>query len=152
LSHQSFRSASREKTVPVVKSLIAWLVILCLAVANGALREAVLIPALDRTSGLILSGVLLSVLVAVVAYIFMRLVPRVTVSNAVQIGVLWLFLTLAFEFGLGRLIQHKSWAELFEAYTFKEGNIWPIVLAVTLLAPALAAKVVSRGRHGKHDA
>src|SRR3569832_2290628 len=138
--------------MPVVKSLVAWLVILCLAVANGALREAVLFFVLGCFCGLILSGVLLSVLIAVVAYVFMRLVPRVTVSNAIQIGALWLFLTLAFEFGLGRFIQHKSWAQLFEAYTFKEGNIWPIVLAVTLLAPALAAKAVSKGRHGKHDA
>ena len=42
----------------LLKSFLAWLVILCLAVANGALREAILIPSLGKSSGLILSGVL----------------------------------------------------------------------------------------------
>jgi len=30
---------------------------------------------------------------------------------------------------------------LLEAYTFKDGNIWPIVLLVTLVAPLLAVRL-----------
>ena len=47
---------------------------------------------------------------------------------------------LLFEFGFGRLVQGKSWSELWEAYTFAGGNIWPLVLVVVLLSPWLAAK------------
>ena len=54
-------------------------------------------------------------------------------------------LTLVFEFSFGRLAQHKTWAELMEAYTFKGGNIWPLVLVATFIAPWLAARV--RGLH-----
>ena len=62
-----------------------------------------------------------------------------TASQGLYIGVLWLGLTLAFEFTFGRFVQHKSWIELLEAYAFKEGNLWPLVLVVVLLAPLAAA-------------
>ena len=58
------------------------------------------------------------------------------------IGFYWLALTLVFEFSLG-LWQVKSWQVMLKAYTFKGGNIWPVVLAVTTLAPYLAAKLRS---------
>ena len=128
--------------MPIVKSLVAWLVILCLAMANGVLREATLIPALGKSSSLLVSGVLLAICVSVVAYLFVRLVPGLAMSGAVRVGSLWLGLTLVFEFGIGRVVQHKSWTELLGAYTFRDGNIWPVVLLVTLLAPALAVKAI----------
>ena len=136
----------------LLKSLLAWLLILCLAVANGALREGVLIPSFGKSGGLILSGVLLSSLVALVAYAFVRLQEGITVSQGLSIGVLWLCLTLVFEFGFGRYVQHKPWAELLDAYTFKDGNIWPVVLFVTLLAPYLAALLHAKSGHAKSGA
>ena len=50
-------------------------------------------------------------------------------------------LTLVFEFTCGRSLQHKSWPELLKAYTFKGGNIWPVVLIIIVLAPFIAAKL-----------
>lgn len=131
----------------LLKSLLAWLVILCLAVANGALREALLIPLLGRSVGLVLSGLLLSALIALVAYAFVRIQQGLRVSQALSVGVLWLCLTLVFEFSFGRYVQQKSWTELLDAYTFKDGNVWPMVLLVTLLAPTLAAMAFERSRY-----
>ena len=136
----------------LLKSLLAWLVILCFAVVNGALREAILVPSLGKRSGLILSGVLLSCLVALVAYVFARRKQGIAGSQGLRIGILWLCLTLAFEFSFGRYIQHKPWAELLGAYTFKDGNLWPVVLLVTLLAPYFAALFHAKSRHAKSDA
>jgi hypothetical protein len=61
------------------------------------------------------------------------------VSGYLLIGILWLILTLVFEFGFGHFLQHKTWPQLLKAYTFQEGNLWPLVLIVTTLAPLLAA-------------
>lgn len=136
----------------LITSLLAWLLILCLAVANGALREAALIPSFGRSFGLVLSGVLLSLLIALVAYAFVRSRKGISPAQGMFVGVFWLFLTLVFEFGFGRLVQHKSWPELLDAYTFKDGNIWPVVLLVTLVAPYIAAVVRSRSTHAPHGA
>ena len=125
----------------LLRSLLAWLVILGLAIANGVLREEILIPALGKPGGLILSGALLSMLIVLVAYGLVCFTRGLTASSSLLIGVLWLGLTLAFEFSFGRYVQHKSWAELLDAYAFKEGNIWPVVLVVTLLAPYLALRL-----------
>ena len=136
----------------LLKSLLAWLVILCFAAVNGALREAVLIPSLGTKNGFLLSGVLLSCLVALVAYALVRRKQGIAGSQGLNIGILWLCLTLAFEFGFGRYIQNRSWAELLSAYTFKDGNLWPVVLLITLLAPYLAALFHAKSRHAKSDA
>ncbi|MDR7308000.1 hypothetical protein [Rhodoferax saidenbachensis] len=133
----------------LLKSLLTWLLILCLAVANGALREVVLIPSIGKSLGFILSGALLSVFVAFVAYAFVRFQPGITVSQGFRIGILWVCLTLGFEFSFGRYVQHKSWAELLDAYTFKDGNVWPVVLLITLLAPYFAALFHAKSRHAK---
>ena len=136
----------------LLKSLVPWLAILCLAVANGALREAVLIPALGKSVGLVLSGVLLSLLIALVSHVFIRRQRSVRGSQGLLIGVVWLCLTLAFEFSFGRLVRHKSWSELLDAYTFQDGNIWPVVLLVTLLAPYFSVLLHSRSQHAKSGA
>lgn len=127
-------------TVIALKALVIWASILVLAVANGALRESVLIPGVGTPAALVLSGLLLSTLIIGVAYFSL---PWLQISRPVQlwtVGLVWLALTLVFEFSFG-LWQGKSWPELLEAYTFKDGNIWPIVLATTALAPYIAARL-----------
>lgn len=130
----------------LLKSLVAWLVILALAIANGAFREAVLIPSLGRPGGFVVSGLLLSAFVAIVAYGLVRASRGVTAMQGLRIGFLWLGLTLAFEFAFGRFVQHQTWNALLEAYTFKDGNLWPVVLAVTFLAPPAAALFHAQAR------
>lgn len=50
-------------------------------------------------------------------------------------GAFWLALTVVFEFGFGLLVQGKPLQDLLVAYTFHDGNIWPVILLVTLMAP-----------------
>ena len=138
--------------MPLVKSLVAWLVILALAVANGALREIVLIPVFGRATGLVLSGVSLSLLVAFVSFALVRLSHGITILQGLRVGASWLCLTLVFEFSFGRYVQHKSWSELLDAYTFKDGNIWPVVLLIILLAPSAAVLVQTRFQHASRGA
>jgi hypothetical protein len=122
-----------------LKALALWLLILVLAVANGFVREAVLVPALGRFAGLVTSGIVLSLLILMVALLAAPWYGRREAGNYWQIGAAWLVLTVSFEFGMGRLIQHKPWQELLQAYTVSGGNIWPAVLLMVLVAPRLAA-------------
>lgn len=124
----------------VLKALIVWTGILVLAVANGALREAVLIPKLGTPAGLLSSGLLLSVLIVAVAYLSLPWLETRRPTHLLGIGLGWLALTLIFEFSFG-LWQGKPWPVLLEAYAFKGGNIWPVVLGVIVLAPYASAKL-----------
>jgi hypothetical protein len=120
-----------------------WLAILVLAIANGALREAVLLPAWGRPAGLVTSGVLLALLILAMALACVRWIGACSPARAWRLGVAWLLMTLAFESGFGALVQGKPLHELLAAYTFRDGNLWPLVLLVTLLAPVLARRLRS---------
>jgi hypothetical protein len=125
----------------LLKAVTLWLAVLALAMANGIAREELLVPALGPFAALVASGIILSACVFLVALAAAPWYGRLGSAQWLGIGVLWLAMTLAFEFGFGRLVQHKTWAELFEAYTFKGGNMWPLVLLVVLLAPWAAARL-----------
>jgi hypothetical protein len=122
-----------------LRAAFVWLLILLLAIVNGGFRESVLVPRFGGPAAQLTSGAQLIGCILVISYF---LVPRLGARSRAQlvgVGVLWLALTLVFEFGFG-LVQGKSWSELFAAYTFRDGNIWPIVLVVTLIAPLLAGR------------
>lgn len=124
----------------LLRSFAAWLLILVLAMLNGGFREAVLVPNLDKPAALVLSGALLSACILIVAVVLARWLKLNDTARSLSVGSLWLCLTLAFEFGFGRLVQRHSWPEMLEAYTFKDGNMWPLVLVITFLAPLVAAR------------
>lgn len=123
-----------------LKALTIWLCILALAIANGLLREAVLLPAFGIPSAFIVSGLLLSALIITVAWLSLPWLHLRRPQQVWLVGFGWLALTLAFEFSFG-LAQGKSWPVMLEAYTFNDGNLWPVVLAVTACAPFIAAKM-----------
>lgn len=143
MQHSTSKQENRLTFGIVIKALTVWLGILVLAIANGALREAVIIPRLGQTLGFTLSGALLSLLILVVAYLALPWIGRASGAIYIGLGLGWLCLTLVFEFTFGRLVQGRPWPELLDAYSFKDGNIWPVVLFAVALAPYVAARIRS---------
>ena len=127
----------------ILKSIAVWLLILLGAIANGVLREAVLLPRLGTKPAYVLSGLLLGLVILGVTLGCIRWLGVQSQQQALRTGAFWLLLTLVFEFGFGRFVQGRSWPVLLEAYTFRDGNLWPLVLLVTLFAPLIALR--SRG-------
>lgn len=121
-----------------------WLAILAVAVANGALREALLVPIIGSAPGLFASGLLLCALILLVAHASSGWVRPRSRRRAWGVGALWLGLTVLFEFAFGALVQGKDLPELLSAYHFHDGNLWPAVLLVVLVAPVLAYRMHSR--------
>jgi hypothetical protein len=127
--------------VVLLKAIALWVVVLVCAVLNGALREKVLFPAVGSFAGLICSGLILSACIFLVSLLGAPWYGRLHSSQWVLLGLFWVALTMLFEFTFGRLVQHQTWQELLQAYTFKGGNIWPVVLLTTGTSPWVAAKV-----------
>lgn len=130
----------------LVRAFVAWWLILGLAIVNGALREAALVPAFGAAAGLMASGVVLSACVFAVAALLVARLGPVSMRMHLGIGAFWFVLTLAFEFGFGRVVAGKTWAQLLDAYTLRGGNLWPLVLVVVVFAPLVAAWLRQRRR------
>lgn len=107
---------------PLLKAVALWLVLVILAILNGTLREKVLIPALGASVGLMISGVTLSVVIFLVSWLALPWYGPLPCSQYWLIGLVWLVMTMLFEFGFGHFIARKSWAELLDAYNVSKGN------------------------------
>ena len=128
-------------TVVILKSLSIWAAILVLAVLNGILREKLLFPVVGVRPGLFLSGGSLAAIILLLTCLTLPWLGVTGRAGFVYIGIFWLILTLIFEFSFGMLLQGKSWHSMLQAYTFSDGNIWPLVLLITGAAPYIAAKL-----------
>jgi hypothetical protein len=122
------------------RAVTVWLGILLLANLNGAAREAWLIPTMGQTPGRVVSTLVLSALVLLVTWLAIGWIAPANPRAAVRVGVLWLVLTLAFEFLVGHYVFRKPWVELTQDYDVHRGRIWPLVLLVVLFAPLWTAR------------
>jgi hypothetical protein len=66
--------------------------------------------------------------------------PR-SAQQAWAVGVIWVVLTLAFEFLAGHYVFHNAWSRLLEDYNVVRGRIWILVLMTTLVSPRLCASL-----------
>ena len=119
------------------RALVSWPPLAVLGVANGVARELLYRKALGEQASHQVSGLTLAA--AMAAYT----VPlerrwKSTEREARSTGMLWLALTLAFEFGFGKAVDHKTWRELLKDYNLLRGRTWPLVLAFVAVLPSLA--------------
>ena len=131
--------AGAAPPLSAVHAIAAWFVILLGAIANGGFREAVLIPRLGRALGTSVSGVLLIAAVFIVARVMQRWRSPTGTRQAWQIGMSWFVATVLFELVFG-FIQGKGGPELLSAYTFSDGNLWPLVLLALAVSPYLCSR------------
>ena len=128
----------------VIRTVAAWLAILVLAMLNGALRQALLIRLIGEQAGQVVSTLLLVALIGGAAWVMLPWIRPLTRRDAWLVGVVWLLLTLAFEFLAGHYLFGDSWETLLTAYDITGGRIWILVPVITLVAPVLVHR--SRGR------
>jgi hypothetical protein len=127
-----------------LKALVVWLLLLVVAVMNGALREAVLTRVLGARWAHVLSTLLLSALVAALAAASTGWIGARNDSEAVRVGLFWTGLVLAFEFLAGHFLFGRSWEYLLADYDVSAGRIWVLVPMVTLFAPLVAGRLRRR--------
>ena len=124
----------------MIRAVVVWFVILLLAIVNGGVREKWLIPRFGDVMGRALSTVALCGLVFLITWLTIGWIHPRSTGDAIRIGVLWLVLTLTFEFLVGHYGFGKPWPVLLGDYDVSRGRIWIAVLIVTLLAPLLTAR------------
>ncbi|HNR53688.1 MAG TPA: hypothetical protein PKJ19_00865 [Flavobacteriales bacterium] len=123
------------------KALLFWFVLMVLAIGNGTVRITFIIPHTGLTAGLAISTVLLCALILGATWFGIRWLGPSDTKQAWIIGLLWLAMTLAFEFGVGHFLFKKPWSELLFDYNIVQGRIWLLVPIVTTIAPWLMARV-----------
>ena len=122
------------------KSLLIWLSIIPLAILNGGFRQYCLEKWFSETIAGAISVVLLCLLIFIVALIF---IPRLGIAKSPtywKMGLLWVFLTIIFETGLGLTVGMTT-SEILNTYNVTTGNFWLIVVLFIAITPRLIAKI-----------
>ena len=130
---------SKNSLECVIKSLPTWLMIIPLAVLNGALRDFALRSLLGWYA-LPASGVLLCGMILLLAWLRVPRFVRGGSRQRVLVGVVWAVLAVIFECMLGIALNRQS-VDLAAAYDVSSGNLWLLVVVCVGCAPWLAARM-----------
>ena len=125
------------------RALVAWVVLLLLAVMNGAVRDTVLTPAFGAQAAHIVSTAILAIVIVVVAFLSRDWIGARHDREAFRVGLRWTVLVLGFAFLAGHFPFGRSWPYVLADYDLLAGRIWIAVPLVTLLAPLCVARLAA---------
>ena len=125
--------------------ILFWLVLMVLAVANGILREASYGLHLAELHAHQLSTLFAAALFGVAVWLLSRKRAPGSLKQSLQIGVVWLALTLSFEFLFGHYVAGHTWGRLFQDYDILSGRLWLLLLVWITVLPLLVYWAHERG-------
>jgi len=108
-----------------------------LAILNGLIREKVYGPSMSELSAHQLSSLIAIILFGLYIYVMTVLFAIRSGAQALLIGVIWLVMTIIFEFLFGHYVAGHSWDKLLQDYNFLAGRVWLLILLWTTIAPYL---------------
>ena len=114
---------------------LLWIGAALLAVANGLLRDRLYGPRMSERAAHQLSSLLLRLWLGAYLFLLHRFWPLPSPDKALAVGLLWLVLTLLFEFLFGHYVAGQSWRRLCDDYRLFAGRLWLLVLLWIALAP-----------------
>ena len=121
----------------------AWLGMVVLGILNGVFREAVIGQRVGELAAHQLSTAVGIALFAVYIWFLTGLVRLESVRQAVGIGILWVAMTVTFEFLFGHYVAGHPWSRLLHDYNLLAGRVWSLVLVWTGAAPAIFYRIRS---------
>ena len=125
----------------LVRAFFVWLVMMGVEFSHGAFRALVLAPYLGDFRARQVSVFTGSLLIVLLACLFIRWIRAQSTGALVLVGVFWLGLTLVFELGLWLYVFRRSWESLASDFNILKGGLFPLGLLVLTLSPLIAAKL-----------
>ena len=119
----------------MTRYVLAWIPMLFIAVANGAIRQVTFGKVLPELRAHQLSTVVGSVLEGLFIWFVIRRWPPSSGRQALGIGLVWLGLTVAFESFMGLVLARQPLARVLGDYDLLAGRVWVLFLVWLTLAP-----------------
>ncbi len=123
----------------MLKYFLLWFPMLLLAILNGTARDLWYKKFVGDLTAHQISTFSLILLFGLYIYLMLSISPPHSNSQAILIGIMWLIMTLIFEFGFGRF-RGKSWSALFGDYNILKGRIWILIPLWVAIAPYIIYK------------
>lgn len=108
------------------KYFLAWFPMLLLAILNGVTRDLAYLPYMDELSAHQISTFILIILLAIYIRFIIKKHPPKSSVQAFLLGIFWMSLTLAFEFGFG-YYRGNSLQKSLADYNLLQGHLWVFI-------------------------
>jgi len=122
-------------------SILVWLCLAALMIINGIVRQELY----AGLTGDLTAHQISTLTGAALSFLFLWAVtsrwPFRSARQAISTGILWLVMTVAFEFGFGRFVAGHTWERLIADYDLSAGRVWPLYLLWILAMPLILYRV-----------
>ncbi len=119
------------------KYVCAWFGMMVLAILNGGVRDGVYADHFGALAAHQISTAALLVLFVISFRVLTTKWPLASSRQAWAIGLIWLAMTLVFEFGMGRFVSGLPWSAMFHDYNLFAGRVWVVIPLWVLIGPYL---------------
>lgn len=119
----------------MLKYILLWVAMLVVAVVNGAIRDLWYTKHVGELRAHQLSTATAVVLFGLFTWFSIRAWPPGSSRQAIQIGLTWFVMTLAFEFLFGHYVARHPWSRLLHDYDLLAGRVWIFVPVWIAVAP-----------------
>ena len=123
------------------KYIISWIPGIPIAIVNGLLRNSLYRHFLNELHAHQLSAVSFVVFFGIYVWFVIKWLKLSSSQDALLLGLIWLVLTIAFEFLFGHFVMGNPWSKLFHDYNLFAGRVWVLVLLWIAIAPIIFHRV-----------
>jgi hypothetical protein len=123
------------------KYFVAWFGVVVLGLLNATIRQVVYAKYVGELAGHQISTLTFAVLVGLYAWVLSGFLKLTSPEEANGVGLMWMVLTVIFEFGLGRYVVGDPWGKLLGDYNILEGRVWGLFILWVALAPYVFYRV-----------
>lgn len=126
-----------------MRYVVAWILMVFIAIANGALRQLAFAKTMSEARAHQLSTLIGSVVIGAFIWFIIRTYPPSSNSQALSIGMVWGVSTIIFETFMGLLLQHRSVRAILHEYNVFAGRVWLLFLIWLIVAPLIFYRFLS---------
>jgi hypothetical protein len=119
----------------MIRYILAWIPMLLIAVANGALRQLTFAKVMPEPQAHWMSTLIGSAFIGVFIWLVVHAWPPSSGRQALFIGLIWVLFTIGFETFMGLGLQGRTLMQVLHEYNLLAGRVWALFLVWLAIAP-----------------
>ena len=127
----------------MLRAILSWIPMVFIAIGNGMIRTSVYQKYTGELIAHQISTFTAIILFGIYIWFVIPFLKLQFATQAIEVGLIWLVLTIAFEFIFGHFVVGQPWSKLFADYNLFDGRLWILVLLWIIMAPYFAFKLHS---------
>ena len=127
----------------IAKYVLVWFLLAVVAIANGVIRQSTYGNIVSDLAAHQISTITAILASGAVVWVASRFWPIESAAQAWTIGLLWLVMTVVFEFGFGHFVAGHSWTHLLADYNVFDGRVWLLFLVWVTVLPIVVYRMAT---------